>query len=144
MPASNKDRLSIDVESGAILAALARATALVDAPQAMLFDIGQQLEANIRLRFTSKTDPAGQKWQPLAESTRAAYQKKFKGTVPGSLLMRSGLMLNTLASNVSGNALEVGFSAPYAIFHITGTSRMPRRDSLFASIAASASSGAAG
>ena len=138
------DRLSIEVESGQFLAALSRAVNLIDNPQALLVDIGQQLEANIRLRFTTKTDPSGRAWQPLAESTRAAYEKKYKGKVPGSLLMRSGFMLNTLASNASSSALEVGFSAPYAIFHVTGTSRMPRRDSLFASIAANGSSGTLG
>jgi phage gpG-like protein len=138
------DRLSIEVESGQILAALSRAVNLIDNPQALLLAIGLELEGNIRGRFTTKTDPSGRPWQPLAETTRKAYEKKYKGNVPGSLLNRSGGMLNTLASNVQGNAVEVGFSRSYAIFHVTGTRKMPRRDSLFASIAASAESGTLG
>lgn len=141
------DRLSFSLDNVDILAALARTARVLEDPQALLVAIGGELEGNIRLRFTTKTDPAGKPWQPLAESTRLAYEKKYKGSVPGSLLMRSGHMLNTLASNVQGNALEVGFSAPYAIFHVTGSKdgkHPPRRDSLFATIAASATSGTLG
>lgn len=156
MPASNKDRLSIDVESGAILAALARAVGLIDDPQAMLTDIGAHLEEKIFYRITtSKSDPTGKQWQPLAESTKKTYksQDRDKSTgkvvTSGSLLRRTGLMLQSAGYVVDANSVTVGFSiknndAPYAIFHITGTSRMPRRDSLFASIAASASSGTLG
>jgi phage gpG-like protein len=64
--------------------------------------------------------------------------------VPGSLLNRSGIMLESLTSNADANSVAVGFSVPYAIFHITGTRRMPRRDSLFAAIAANGSTGTLG
>lgn len=138
------DRIVFDLDSTEILLALARTTRVMEDPQALLIAIGGELEGNIRLRFTTKTDPAGKPWQPLAESTRKSYERKYKGSIPGSLLVRSGLMLNTLASNVLGDALQVGFSSPYAIFHVTGTRHMPRRDSLFAAIAASGSSGTLG
>jgi phage virion morphogenesis protein len=136
--------LSFTVDSAAIMAALARTVRMLDNPQALLADIGFELEGNIRYRFATKTDPAGQPWAALADSTKKSYNKKYEGVVPGSLLNRSGIMLESLTSNADANSVAVGFSVPYAIFHITGTRRMPRRDSLFAAIAANGSTGTLG
>jgi phage virion morphogenesis protein len=138
--------LSFTVDSAAIMAALARTVRVLDNPQALLADIGFELEGNIRQRFdvNVKTDPSGRPWDPLAESTKKSYNKKYEGVVPGSLLNRSGDMLKSLTSNTDANSVEVGFSILYAIFHVTGTRHMPRRDSLFAAIAANGSTGTLG
>ncbi len=141
------DRLTFSVDGAALLAALARTVRVLDNPQALLADIGFELEGNIRQRFDTKTDPAGRPWAELAESTKKSYKSKYKGVVPGSLLNRTGLMLASLASNADTDAVAVGFSVPYAIFHVTGSKdgkRPPRRDSLFSAIAASGTTGTLG
>jgi phage gpG-like protein len=139
------DGLQISVDASELLALLERAMLRMAQPDELMREIGQDLEANIRLRLTqTKRDAAGQAFAPLAESTKKRYAKKYKGAVPGSLLVRSGLMRDSLAFNSDATSVEVGYSVSYAIFHVTGTRKMPRRDSIFATIAASGASGTLG
>jgi phage gpG-like protein len=42
-----------------------------------------------------------------------------------------GTMLELLGWQASDNAVQVGFTQPYAVFHEFGTSKMPRRGMLF-------------
>ena len=103
----------------------------------LLTAIGAKLARNIRLRFDTKTAPSGYAWAPLKDSTVRAYQKKNKGNIPGSLLMRSNLMRKSVSSIVIGNTVQVGLSAPYAGYHETGTRRMARRGMVFALVVGS-------
>lgn len=139
------DNFTIELQgSDVMLAQIGGVLQRLQDPQDLMRAIGGQLEANIRLRFATKTDPAGNAWQPLTESTKKRYAKKYPDGTPGSLLNRGGHMLNTLANNAGAEFVEVGFSAPYAIFHVTGTTRMVRRDSLFATLSSDAVSGTLG
>jgi phage gpG-like protein len=139
------DNFTIELQgSDLMLAQISSLLARLEDPQDLMVAIGGQLEANIQLRFVTKTDPAGNTWAPLKDSTKKRYAKKYPDGTPGSLLNRNNRMLGTLASNAASDSVEVGFSSPYAIFHITGTSRMVRRDSLFASLSADASTGTLG
>ena len=53
-------------------------------------DIGALLESNARLRFTTKTDPAGVPWPPLAPATvNHWYAIKYPQGIPGTLLQRT-------------------------------------------------------
>jgi phage virion morphogenesis protein len=138
------DKLSIVLEADELLALLGRALAQLSEPTELMQAIGAQLETNVQSRFESQVDSAGQPWAQLASATLKTYNKKYKGAIPGSLLKRTGLMRASLAANASSDAVEVGYSVDYAIFHVTGTKHMPRRDSLFATIAASGQTGTLG
>jgi phage virion morphogenesis protein len=127
------DGLRVDIQSGEITRALQQAAERLANPRDLLARIGAVLEQNVNLRFDTKTDPDGVQWLPIAESTRKAYEKRFDGRVPGTLLQRAlqgAAMSATLAHNVGEGFVEVGFSKPYAQYHETGTRRMPRRGML--------------
>lgn len=113
-----------------LLGRVGSALQAVQHPQVLMDAIASRLKANVELRFETKTDPNGLAWLPLAESTRARYEKQDKGKRKGSLLQRTGLMLGSLTSNATDAAAEVGFSRPYAWWHEIGTQRMPRRSML--------------
>jgi phage virion morphogenesis protein len=128
------DVLRVNVISRAVDEMLLRAIDVLDHPNALLRSMGGVLERNIQLRFETKTDPAGVPWQALAESTLKSYERKYGGSIPGSLLERSRHMRDSLASQVFGGVLETGFSESYAQYHETGSKdgkHPPRRGLLF-------------
>jgi phage gpG-like protein len=122
------DGLLIELQDQALRGALSRAAAKLEDPRELLDLIGGVLELNTRLRFETRIDPSGTPWLPLADSTRKRYKSKYKGSVPGSLLNRTGAMLRTLTHNVGSGFVDVGFTDRKAAWHETGTSRgLPRR-----------------
>jgi len=129
---------SITVTGSAELrAALVRLQGGVRDPKQVLQRIGVVLEGNVQERLQTKVDPTGRAWLPLAPSTRARYAKGDGQRRQGTLLVRTGLMMASLSSTVSGSRVTVGFARPYALYHETGTSRdgrpwMPRRGMLTA------------
>lgn len=126
------DELKIElVGADAMLKRIDAAIARLDEPHALLDAIGAELETAIALRFDLKADAAGHPWAPLAPSTKAGYERKYKGGIPGSLLERTRHMRNSLAHNATNEYVEVGFSTDYAGYHVTGTKKMPRRDPIF-------------
>lgn len=134
------DQIIIALDAPDIFAALARAQNLLAAPEAMMESIAAQLRVNVTTRFDSKVDVRGKRWPEISEKTRKRYEKKY-GTVPGSLLSRnvdkdSEDLAGSITHNSGADFAEVGFTASYAIFHVTGTRKgLPRRDSLFDAIA---------
>ncbi len=139
------DNFTIELQgSDLMLAKISGLLARLEDPKDLMVAIGGQLEANIQLRFVTKTDPAGNAWDDIAKSTKKRYAKKYPDGTPGSLLNRNQRMLGTLAHNAASDSVEVGFSSPYAIFHVTGTKKMVRRDSLFASLSADYTTGTLG
>jgi phage gpG-like protein len=129
-------RFTLDAE-GLLQARLNGAVAQLGHSRELMQAIGARLQTNIKLRFRTKTDPEGLAWLPLADSTRAQYRREDTGKNGqhrrrGSLLQRSGHMLASLTVNAIPEAVEVGFSVPYAIWHELGTQRMPRRPMLMA------------
>jgi phage gpG-like protein len=121
------DGLRVEIRDAGLVRALAGAVSALEHPQALMERIGAVLEANIEQRFRSKTDPDGNPWLPLAESTRERYKAVYKGTVPGSLLERTRHMRQSLAHEASDAFVDVGFGDVKAQWHETGTGRMPRR-----------------
>lgn len=142
--------VNITLEDGDLLATIDRAIRVLQQPRAMLQDVGDKLEGNIRLRFASKTDPSGNKWAPLSPATVEIYTSdwfiernpSFKGGIPGTLLERTGRLLNSLAFNVGPDWLEIGTSRTVpgksqptwevGLLHEFGTKTMPRRGILTA------------
>ena len=128
------DKLQIDlVGADALLVQIERTASRMERPRELMEAIGAQLEGNVEQRFKSKTDAAGQAWAPISPTTAEIYERIHGKAMPGSLLERSGHMRDALAHNATDEYVEVGFggSAPYAIYHVTGTKKMPRRDPLF-------------
>lgn len=127
--------LSIEVSGLTELqAALDRAVRALDDPRDLLDALGATLEANINLRFETKTDPNGTPWAPLSPATLAIYAAEDGGKRRGTLLERTGQMINSLTHNVGPDYVQVGMSRltdggqwALPLLHETGTTRMPRR-----------------
>jgi phage virion morphogenesis protein len=109
---------------------LAAAIQGLERPRALMDTIGARMEANVQARFDSKRAPDGTAWLPIAASTRASYEAKYKGKIPGSLLERTRRMRDSLSYQAGDVSVEWGFSVPYAAWHELGTMRMPRRQLL--------------
>lgn len=127
------DRIVIELRNEAELQArLARAITGLQEPRMLLDRIGARLEQNIQFRFDTKRAPDGSAWLPLARSTREAYEAKYKGNVPGSLLVRTQPHLrDSLTHTAYDTLVDVGFGDPVALYHETGTRRgLPRRQLL--------------
>ncbi len=139
------DKLQFELIGGdAILARLASAIADLEHPQELLAAVGAQLEGNINQRMDFKVDAAGNAWAPLTPATIERYQDLYKGNIPGSLLERTRLMRGSLAHNATDDYVEVGFSTDYAGYHVTGTTKMVRRDPIFATVNDDATAGELG
>jgi phage virion morphogenesis protein len=121
--------LKIDIDDQELLAALRPVIDALDDPTELLESMGAVMARNVELRFETKTDPNGEPWAPLADSTREQYERRYKGSIPGSLLERNRHMRASLDHQVVGDVLEVGFGEAYAGYHETGRKdgKMPRR-----------------
>jgi phage gpG-like protein len=130
------DRLTIELQDDELSRWLNHAIDKLEHPGELLDLIGATLEANTAQRLDDfKADPAGLPWDGLRPSTKRAYQKKYDGNVPGSLLIRADQgMRSGLTHNLTdgGRAVEIGFDKPYAMFHEFGTKHMARRGLLTA------------
>lgn len=109
----------------------ARARAAGANMHGLLDAVSGRLEERINLRFDTKQDPDGRPWAPLAATTRARYDAKDQGARRGTLLERTRLMRDGLNRQVLTRDAIVGFDRPYAKYHETGTTRMPRRGLIF-------------
>lgn len=112
-------------------------------PRELLELLGGTLVENIQRRFTSKTDPQGNRWADWQPSTRKKYDRqdvaksgKNAGKVVrrGTLLQRTGQMLDSLDAQVSDNQVEVGMNRlsdggtwSIPLLHEFGTTKMQRR-----------------
>lgn len=128
-----------------LIAQLTFAAGQLDRPLELMQAIGATLEANVERRYDLKQDAAGNAWAPLKESTLQAYRAKYPSGIPGSLLERHVPgMRSSLSANAGDTFVEVGFSVPYAGYHVTGTRFMARRDPLFGVVDAQAQQGELG
>ncbi|MCA9667374.1 MAG: phage virion morphogenesis protein [Myxococcales bacterium] len=66
----------------------------------------------------------------FAEGGRPSRWAPRKDNLPHPLLIKSGRMLASLRARSGSNFAEVSERAPYAIYHHTGTGRMPARKSV--------------
>lgn len=88
--------------------------------------VGQEMETRIAARFETRRDPAGRPWAPL----RPATEKAKRGR--GSILYRTGEMMDSRTHRAGPLEVAVGFGKHYAAYHEFGTKRMPRRGLLMA------------
>jgi phage gpG-like protein len=90
--------------------------------------VADDLREMIAEQFATEGAASGTPWAPLAPSTL----RKRRG---GSILNATGALLSSLTDagtpghveDIGGQQLLFGSSVPYAIFHQTGTRRMPAR-----------------
>jgi phage gpG-like protein len=138
------DFLSVEITGNqALVEQLNQAAQRLQNPRDLLTVLGGTLVENINRRFNTKTDPQGNRWAELAPSTRKRYDQqdtptkgKNAGTVVrrGTLLERTGQMINSLNANVSADQVEVGMNRlsdggrwSIPLLHEFGTTKMPRR-----------------
>ena len=92
----------------------------------LLKSLGVEIETQISERIEStKRDPEGKTWADIADKTRRYLLKHFPSARPP--LWRTGELLDTIESQVSGGVLLTGATKEYAGFLQEGTKRMPAR-----------------
>lgn len=85
---------------------------------------GQYRVGQIERQFDTETDPYGNAWSPLAQST---IEQKRRLGYPDSILTRTGDLRKSFDFNARGKTLTIESYSPYAGFHQTGTRKMPAR-----------------
>ena len=92
----------------------------------LLKSLSVEIETQISERIEStKRDPEGKTWADIADKTRRYLLKHFPSARPP--LWRTGKLLDTIESQVSGGVLLTGVTKEYAGFLQEGTKRMPAR-----------------
>lgn len=92
----------------------------------LLKSLGVEIETQISERIEStKRDSEGKTWADIADKTRRYLLKHFPSARPP--LWRTGELLDTIESQVSGGVLLTGATKEYAGFLQDGTKRMPAR-----------------
>lgn len=124
--------LTLTVDDTALRAKFDELTRKVGNPAPILDDIGALLESRVQQRFDFKRDPNGAAWKPWAPSTAKQRSKEGRGELLIHGGKRSQHLLGSLSHQLTGDAVEVGFGAGYALFHEFGTKNMPRRGLLTA------------
>lgn len=88
-------------------------------PKLTLRRAEKKIEAEIVQEFMDGVDPYGDRWAPLAPSTRARGRT-------GPPLTNDGDMLESLDITAKGDELTCSMDSPFP-FHQAGTARMPAR-----------------
>ena len=119
--------VSVNIKEIEALAKKLNRYALTSAQEtALLKSLGVEIEAQISERIEStKRDPQGKTWADIADKTRRYLLKHFPSARPP--LWRTGELLDTIDSQVSGGVLLTGATKEYAGFLQEGTKRMPAR-----------------
>ena len=85
-----------------------------------LSNIGESLLQTTHDRFTTQTDPAGNKWQSLS-----ALTINLRGSA-GPILNRTGRLKGSIVYQVDGNILKLGPNTVDAAVHQFGSTIVPR------------------
>ena len=119
--------VSVNIKEIEALAKKLKGYALTPAQEeSLLKSLGVEIEAQISERIEStKRDPEGKTWTELADKTRQYLLKHFPSARPP--LWRTGELLDTIESQVSGGVLLTGATKEYAGYLQEGTKRMPAR-----------------
>ena len=98
----------------------------------LLINLSVEVESQTLERFDTKLDPEGNKWKPIADSTRKYLNRYFPS---GSLLVRTGMLRDSVGPPPKGDkpvligddSILIGSAMEYASFIQDGTSKMPAR-----------------
>ena len=79
----------------------------------------------IRERFNKEQSPEGQKWKPLAESTKRRKKRHKRGQM--KILHDTGALRRSIAYEAGNNSVKVGSVLKYARTHQFGRGKIPAR-----------------
>lgn len=96
----------------AVLRELAR---VIDDPQPLLQDLGEELQVIHDQRFRDQIDPEGNPWEPLSPAYQARKTKN-----PAKILIRDVLLSGTLHYQIAGTTLSFGTALIYGATHQFG------------------------
>lgn len=95
------------------------------APDETLKQLAEEQVAVVQNRIrNTKTDPDGQPWAPWSMATIRAYSRSGRG---GSLLFRTGALLDSIQYRISEKTLTIFSNVGYAKYLQFGTPKMPAR-----------------
>lgn len=120
--------VSVNIKEIETLAKKLKGYALTPAQEEnLLKSLGIEIETQISERIEStKRDPEGKTWADIAEKTQKYLVRHFPSARPP--LWRTGELLDTIESQVSGAVLLTGATKEYAGYLQEGTKRgMPAR-----------------
>ena len=120
--------VSVNIKEVEALAKKLKGYALTPAQEEnLLKSLGIEIETQISERIEStKRDPEGKTWADIAEKTQKYLVRHFPSARPP--LWRTGELLDTIESQVSGAVLLTGATKEYAGYLQEGTKRgMPAR-----------------
>ena len=84
----------------------------------LLVEIGDIVVESVQRNFEEHRSPDGEKWQELAESTKA--YKESKGKNAEDILIFGSYLLHSIHSEVHGGSVEVGTDRVYGAVHQFG------------------------
>jgi len=94
---------------------------------AIMPEIGNILDFAVAEQFlTDGSYFLGKKWEPLAESTQKAKEKKGRSATT-NLLRDTGTLFNSIQYTIFGNSIQVGTNLEYGTYLQYGTKFMPAR-----------------
>lgn len=100
-----------------------RCEVIARAPEETLRRVAEEEVQKVQNRIrNTKTDPEGQPWAPWSMATIRANRNKG-----GSLLFRTGALLNSIQFRISEKTLTIYSNAGYAKYLQFGTPKMPAR-----------------
>jgi phage gpG-like protein len=101
--------LTITIDSAQVDAMLSHLQGRLDHLQPALNAIGHTINENIRLTFRDLQTPEGVAWKPLSPVT--VSRRRNRSSVP---LNDTGVLRNSIAYQMTGQAVEIGTNAPQA------------------------------
>ncbi|GAB4299911.1 MAG: hypothetical protein Kow0096_19610 [Thiohalomonadaceae bacterium] len=110
--------IKIEINDAQVMDALNRLLAAGHDLSEPMADIARLLTNVTEDAFQTETDPWGNPWQDLADSTKAARAKR--GHWPGRILQVSGGLAGSLTGNSGPDWAEAGFGKEYATIHQLG------------------------
>ncbi len=79
----------------------------------------------IKERFNKEQSPEGQKWKPLAESTKRRKKRHKRGQM--KILHDTGALRRSIAYEAGNDSVKVGSVLKYARTHQFGRGKIPAR-----------------
>jgi len=116
-------RITVDVEDGALRAALKRMTAQLDDMAPVMDEIGGVLVSSTADRFEREGGPDGTPWKPSGRARR----------VGGQTLSETGRLRSSIVHRADGSGVDVGTNVVYAAIHqFGGAVKRPARRQVLA------------
>jgi len=106
-------RAKVEINDGALGAALNRLVGIGENPRPALDVIGRLFKSKVQLGFATGTDPYGRPWKPL----------KFR---QGQPLRKDGQLMGSVDYAIEGNSVVIGTNMEYAPLHQFGGTIEPK------------------